>query len=101
MTVNFIERPNGPQRLVCDAEVVFTPDTDNPMAGLKLVGFSIWRSAENELFCSLPSRPFGAGGERRYFDLIRSTSGDSGPARRLRSWILEQYHAHGSAHLDA
>lgn len=97
MRVMFVERSSGPERLVCEAEVVFEAEA-GPLAGMKLVGFSVWRSAEGEVFVSLPSRPFGASGERRYFDLLRSVQGDSADAKRVRTWIKEQYEArHQSA----
>ena len=92
MRVVFVERTSGPERLVCDAEVVFEAEA-GPLAGMKLVGFSLWRSAEGELFVSLPSRSFGVGGERRYFDLLRSVEAKSEDTRRVRDWILEQYRA--------
>jgi len=88
--VNFIERANGPERLVCDAEVIFD---SGPLEGMKLVGFSLWRSAEGEVFVSLPARAFGGGSERRYFDLLRSVEGSSADAKRVRSWILDAYRA--------
>ena len=69
MRVVFVERENGPERLVCDAEMVFE---GGPFEGMKLVGFSLWRSAEGEVFVTFPARPFGVGGERRYFDLLRT-----------------------------
>jgi hypothetical protein len=96
MRMVFVERANGPQRLVCDAELVFEEES-GPLAGMKLVGFSLWRSAEGEVFVSLPSRAFGTGGERRYFDLLRSVEGQSADGRRVRSWILERYRAEKSA----
>jgi len=92
MRVVFVERANGPERLVCEAEVVFEAEA-GPLAGMKLVGFSLWRSAEGEVFVSFPARPFGAGGERRYFDLLRSVEGQSADAKRVKAWILEQYQA--------
>jgi len=90
MQVSFVERPNGPQRLVCDAEVVFDLES-GPLEGMKLVGFSVWRSAEGELYVSLPCRPFGTGTERRYFDLLRTVEGQGGDSRKVKAWILEQY----------
>ena len=71
MRVVFVERSKGPQRLVCEAEVVFEAEA-GPLAGMKLVGFSLWRTSEGDVFVSLPARPFNAGGERRFFDLLRS-----------------------------
>jgi len=70
--VHFVTRENGPERLVCEAEVIFE---DGPLAGTKLVGFSLWRSAEGEVYVTFPSRAFGAGSERRYFDYLRSVDG--------------------------
>ena len=47
MRVQFVEKVNGPERLVCDAEVVF--DQEEPLLGMKLVGFALWRSADGGL----------------------------------------------------
>jgi len=92
MRVVFVERTNGPERLVCEAEVVFEAEA-GPLAGMKLVGFALWRSAEGEVFASFPARAFGADGERRYFDLLRSVEGQSADGKRVKAWILEQYRA--------
>ena len=91
MRVQFVQRENVPERLVCEAELVF--DQEGPLAGLKLVGLCIWRDAEGELFVTFPSRAFGAGSERRYFDYLRSADGTGGETRRLKAWILEEYRA--------
>ena len=96
MRVVFVERANGPERLVCEAEVVFEAEA-GPLAGMKLVGFSLWRSAEGEVFVSLPARPFAVGNERRYFDLLRSVEGDAADGKRVRAWIMEQYQVRGTA----
>ena len=40
MKVQFVERENGPERLVCEAEIIFE---EPGLEGLKLVGFSLWR----------------------------------------------------------
>lgn len=95
MRVEFQERPQGaPDRLVCNAEIVFEAEA-GALAGMKLVGFSLWRSAEGEVFVSLPSKPYTAAGERRYFDLLRSVSGDAAELKKVRGWIKEQYEAAG------
>jgi len=91
MRVQFVERENGPERLVCEAEIVF--DEDGPLAGMKLVGFSLWRGPDGDLYVTFPSRAFGAGGERRYFDYLRSTEGTGAEAKRVKGWILEAYRA--------
>jgi hypothetical protein len=99
-TVHFVERTNGPERLVCEAEVHFGAAA-GPMAGFKLVGFSLWRSGDGELYVSLPARPFGGGGERRYFDLLRSIEGQSADAKRLKTWILDEFKGRGMPILAA
>jgi hypothetical protein len=97
MRVVFVEKSNGPERLVCDAEVVFEAEA-GPLAGMKLVSFAVWRSVEGEIFVSLPARPYEAGGERRFYDLLRSVHGDAADGKRVRDWIKEQYAAqHASA----
>ena len=57
MRVQFVDKVNGPERLVCDAEVLFDED---PLAGMKLVGFSLWRSTDGDVYVTFPSRAFGA-----------------------------------------
>jgi len=91
MRVQFVARDNGPERLVCEAELVF--DVEGPLAGMKLVGFCLWRDAEGEVFVTFPSRAFGAGGERRYFDYLRSVEGTGAESKRIKAWILEEYRA--------
>src|SRR5215510_6202015 len=86
--VQFVARENGPERLVTEAEVQFD---DGPLAGTKLVGFSLWKSAEGEIYVTFPSRAFGAGSERRYFDYLRAIEGDGETIRRVKAWILDEY----------
>jgi len=88
MRVQFVERENGPERLVCEAEVLFE---EEPLAGMKLVGFSLWRSPEGEVYVTFPARAFGAGGERRYFDYLRSVEGTPADGKKVKAWILEEY----------
>lgn len=83
MHVQFVERTAGPERLICEADVVFD-ENDGPLAGLKLVGFSLWRGADGEIYLTFPSRAFGAGTERRFFDYLRAAE-TRGPARRSKA----------------
>jgi len=92
MNLVFLERENGPDRLVCDAELVFGPDS-GPLAGMKLVGFALWRSPEGEVYVTFPSRAFGAGSDRKYFDFLRSVEGSAADAKRVKAWILDQFRA--------
>ena len=64
-------RNNAPSNMLAEAEIIF--DTVGELGGLKLVGFSIWEKKDGEMFVTLPSRAFGTGSERRYFDFLRST----------------------------
>ena len=89
MRVQFVQRESGPERLVCEAELVF--DEEGPLQGMKLVGFSLWRGPDGEVFVTFPSRAFGAGSDRKYFDYLRSADGTPADAKRVKAWILEEY----------
>jgi hypothetical protein len=88
LRVDFIARENGPERLVCDAELVFM---DGPLADMKLTGFSLWRGADAATYVTFPSRAFGAGTERKYFDYLRSVEGTQSAVKRVKDWIVDQY----------
>ena len=88
MRVQFVTRENGPERLVCEAEVLFG---DGPLAGMKLVGFSLWKGADGEVHVTFPSRAFGAGSDRKYFDYLRSEDGTLETVKRLKAWIVDEY----------
>lgn len=91
MRVQFTHRDNGPERLECEAELLF--DEVGPLAGLKLVGFSLWKSPDGEIYVTFPSRAFGAGSDRRYFDYLRSIDGTPVAPKALKAWILDAYRA--------
>jgi hypothetical protein len=95
MRVQFVERENGPERLVCEAEIVF--EEPGPLAGMKLVGFSLWRSPEGEVYVTFPSRAFGAGSDRRFFDYLRSAEGAPEVVKRVKAWLLEEFRARQAA----
>jgi len=90
MRVNFVTRESAPERLVCEAEVLFETEA-GPLAGMKLVGFSLWRSPEGEVYVTFPSRAFGAGNDRRFFDYLRSIEGNGLDAKRVKAWILDEF----------
>ena len=94
MRVVFVERTGGPERHVCGVDAVNPPE-GGPLAGMRLVGVSLWRSAEGEVFVSVPARSYDAGGERRFFDLLRPLEGQPASAKRAKAWILEQDGATG------
>ena len=88
MRVQFVEKVNGPERLVCDAEILFD---EGELAGMKLVGFSVWRGAEGDVYVTFPSRAFGTAADRKYFDYLRSIEPGGGGGRKVKDWILEMY----------
>jgi hypothetical protein len=67
-------------------------DEEGPLEGMKLVGFSLWRSPSGEVFVTFPARAFGAGSDRKFYDFLRPIEGPAPDlARRVKSWILEQF----------
>jgi hypothetical protein len=88
MQVHFTPRENGPERLVTEAEIRFD---EGPLDGTRLVGFCLWRSPEGEVYVTFPSRAFGAGSDRRYFDYLRAVEGDAETVKRVKAWILGEY----------
>lgn len=90
MRVQFVTRENVPERLLREAEIVFE---EGPLANTRLVGFSVWRSQEGDLYVTFPSRAFGVGADRRYFDFLRSVDGTAEPVKRVKAWILDEYRA--------
>lgn len=97
--VEFVERQYGPERLVCEAELVFEGEEFGPLQGMKLVGFMVWRGAdeEQELYVTFPSRAIGVGAERRFFDYLRSTALDNRleVVKQLKGWMLDQWRRKG------
>ena len=82
------DRGNPPGKLA-DAELHF--GGESPLAGLKLIGFSIWErrggSGRNVTF---PARSYTINGERRSFALLRPIV-DKTTQDAVRDQILEAY----------
>lgn len=95
MRVEFVRRQGGPERLESDVELSF--EGESPLAGVRLVGFSIWRGADGRRYVTFPARVYGAGDERRFFDYLRPVEGDPESSRRVKAWILREYEAQTSA----
>jgi len=89
MKVQFVMRDSGPDRLVCEAELIF--EQGSGLDGMKLTGFSLWRSPDGEVYVTMPSRAFGAGSERRYFDFLRSVEGTPEAGKALKAWIVAEW----------
>jgi hypothetical protein len=88
MTIQF--RPNdsgNPPGKLADAELHFS---EEPLDGLKLVGFAVWERRDGRRYVTLPTRKYSVNGERRSFALLRSTS-DTASQDRLREALLDAY----------
>ena len=89
MTVKITPNDKGnPPGKLADAELHFA---EGPLAGLKLIGFSIWeRRGGNGRNVTFPARQYAVNGERRSFALLRPIT-DVHAQERIRDLILEAY----------
>ncbi len=90
ITVKITPNDRGnPAGKLADAELHF--GGESPLAGLKLIGFSIWErrggSGRNVTF---PARQYSINGERRSFALLRPVV-DTTAQDAVRERILEAY----------
>ena len=84
------EKQNPPGKLA-DAELHFS---DGVLAGLKLIGFSIWeRRGGGGRNVTFPARQYSVNGERRSFALLRPTA-DASAQERVRELVLQAYAEH-------
>ena len=82
------DKGNPPGKLA-DAELQFT---DGELAGLKLIGFSIWeRRGGTGRNVTFPARQYSVNGERRSFALLRPANGDAAAQEAIRDAILDAY----------
>ncbi len=95
ITVKIIANDKGnPPGKLADAELHFT---DGPLAGLKLIGFSIWeRRTGDSRNVTFPARQYSVNGERRSFALLRPLT-DAEAQDRIRDLVLEAYAAEEQA----
>jgi hypothetical protein len=89
MTIKITPNDKGnPPGKLADAELHFQ---DGPLAGLKLIGFSIWeRRTGNGRNVTFPARQYSVNGERRSFALLRPIS-DVQSQDNVRDLILQAY----------
>ena len=81
------DKGNPPGKLA-DAELHFG---DGGLAGLKLIGFSIWeRRGGNGRNVTFPARSYAVNGERRSFALLRPIV-DTTAQEAVRQLILDAY----------
>ena len=91
MTIKITPNDKGtPAGKLADAELHFA-DSDGPLAGLKLIGFSVWeRRGGNGRNVTFPARSYAVQGERRTFALLRPIV-DSTGQNKLRELILDAF----------
>ena len=89
MTVKITPNDKGnPPGKLADAELHFT---DGPLAGLKLIGFSIWeRRTGGGRNVTFPARQYAVNGEKRSFALLRPIV-DASAQNILRGLILDAF----------
>ena len=91
------DRGNPPGKLA-DVELHFT---DGPLAGLKLIGFSIWeRRSVAGRNVTFPARQYSVNGERRSFALLRPIV-DATAQDRIRERILDAFDAYERQTMEA
>lgn len=92
MVIKIVQSDKGtPSGKLADAELHFV---DGPLAGLKLLGFSIWeRRNATGRNVTFPARNYSVNGATRSFVLLR-TIADEQAHDRLRDEILQAYSAH-------
>ena len=94
MRVHYVLNHGGtPQSKLADVEIFFE---EGLLAGLKLVGCSVWRAKKGEKPTILvPSRSYATAGGVRYYELLRAAAvdGDSEKkaVRNFKDYIREEY----------
>lgn len=89
MKIKIVDMTGGaPAGKVADAELHFT---EGPLAGLKLIGFSVWeRRGGGGHNVTFPARSYSVNGERRSFALLRPVM-DATAQNNLRDAIVAAY----------
>jgi hypothetical protein len=95
MRIHFtLNHGSSPESKLADVEIHFE---EGPLAGLKLVGCSVWRSRKEEekVAVLVPSRSYATAGGVRYYDLLRDSEdgpGSKNPcAKGFKRYIREEY----------
>jgi hypothetical protein len=96
MRVHFVLNHGGtPQSKLADVEIHFE---EGILAGLKLVGCSVWRSKKGEKPTVLvPSRSYATAGGVRYYELMREANDNAEAERpninvkRFKEYIRDEY----------
>ena len=101
MRVHYVLNHGGtPASKLADVEIHFE---EGLLAGLKLVGCSVWRSKKGEAPTVLvPSRSYATAGGVRYYELLRSSTDGAAAGnaqdpegklavRRFKEYVREEY----------
>ena len=101
MRVHYVLNHGGtPASKLADVEIHFE---EGLLAGLKLVGCSVWRSKKGEAPTVLvPSRSYATAGGVRYYELLRSSADGAAAGnaqdpegklavRRFKEYVREEY----------
>jgi len=101
MRVHYVLNHGGtPVSKLADVEIHFE---EGLLAGLKLVGCSVWRSKKGEAPTVLvPSRSYATAGGVRYYELLRSSADGAAAAnaqdpegklavRRFKEYVRDEY----------
>jgi len=102
MRVHYVLNHGGtPASKLADVEIHFE---EGLLAGLKLVGASVWRSTKGEAPTVLvPSRSYATAGGVRYYELLRPSSDGHPPAagtldpdaklavKRFKDYVRDEY----------
>lgn len=92
ITIKITPNESGqPVGKLADAEIVFGEDT-GPLAGLRLVGFSVWSRTGGGRNVTFPARQYSVNGERRSYMLLRGLLPTSTDA--LKDAIITAYMQH-------
>lgn len=95
MTVKIVPNDTGagPSGKLADAELHFPT---GPLAGLKLIGFTVWERRGGGFNVTFPARTYSVNGERRSFALLRPVV-DATAQDAVKDLILAAYQTHVDA----
>jgi len=92
MRVHYVLNKEGtPQSKLADVEIHFE---EGLLAGLKLVGCSVWKAKKKEnLAVLVPSRSYATAGGVRYYELLRPAEEDpkNETIKKFKKYIQEEY----------
>jgi hypothetical protein len=94
MRVHYVLNHGGtPQSKLADVEIFFE---EGLLAGMKLVGCSVWRAKKGEKPTILvPSRSYATAAGVRYYELLRAAAPDSDSEKKVvkgfKEYIREEY----------